>query len=195
MGGCICSFQIMLFKILNFEFYLHFSLTPFCMCHKILLERIQLMHMNTQISRFLRFLDSISPPNRASAHCDVPCGVYETDSAKWAAETCDKLVHKLLHDVHAPDPKDPAYVHYLNTVTRTVQVKEEFAQICKEQVLILWTDYFKPEHLEKWPDLHEKIWKTTKQCSTVKRTVDEEETKKLKAMVDEIAKIFADSKK
>ncbi|MBI2639155.1 superoxide dismutase, Ni [Candidatus Peregrinibacteria bacterium] len=131
---------------------------------------------------------------KAHAHCDVPCGVYETDSALWAVETCQKLVEKLLA-LEAPAANNKqASLEYQNTVTRTVLVKEEYAQICKNQLLILWTDYFKAEHIAKWPDLHEKIWKAAKQCSVVKRTVNLDEVKKLRTLVEEIAGIFKASK-
>lgn len=135
-----------------------------------------------------------SPPKKAYAHCDIPCGVYETDSAVWAALTCQKMVEKL-QALQMPAASDKqAFLEYQNTVARSVSVKEEYAQICKEQLLILWTDYFKPEHLAKWPDLHDKFWKAAKQCSVVKRTVNLEEVKKLHAQVAEIAEIFNASK-
>ena len=150
--------------------------------------------MNTVFSSFLRFLDLISPPQKAHAHCDVPCGVYETDSMKWAVETCEKLVAKMLQlDVPATGDKH-SQLEYFNTLTRAILVKEEYAQICKTQILILWTDYFKPEHLAKFPDLHDKIWKAAKQCSVVKRTVSAEEVAKLKTLVNDIAAVFAASK-
>ncbi len=130
---------------------------------------------------------------KAYAHCDVPCGVYETDSALWAALTCQKLVEKLLALEAPASGNKQAALEYQNTVTRTILVKEEYAQICKNQLLILWTDYFKQEHLAKWPNLHDKIWKAAKQCSVVKRTVSLEEVKKLRASVEEIAEIFKSS--
>lgn len=135
------------------------------------------------------------PAHIASAHCDVPCGVYEPDSMIWAAETCIKMAEKL-EGLEIPKEEDKHHLlEFHNTVTRAVMVKEEFAQICKEQVLILWTDYFKPEHLQKWSDLHERVWKITKQCSVVKRSVSSEEAKKLKEMVMELGEIFRESKK
>lgn len=150
--------------------------------------------MKTSFLSFLRFIDKIQPPKKAHAHCDVPCGVYETDSALWAVETCQKLVEKLLALETPAAGNKQAVLEYQNTVTRAILVKEEYAQICKEQLLILWTDYFKAEHLAKWPDLHDKIWKATKQCSVVKRTVSLEEVKKLRTLVEEIAAIFKASK-
>ena len=131
----------------------------------------------------------------AHAHCDIPCGVYEPDSMAWAAETCFKLAQKL-EGLELPSSANKHEVlDFHNTVTRVVMVKEEYAEICKRQVLILWTDYFKAEHLEKWPNLHDTVWKITKQCSVVKRSVSSAEAQKLKDMVGELAEIFAESKK
>lgn len=148
----------------------------------------------TSTSLFHRWLEALPLP-LAYAHCDVPCGVYEPDSMTWAAETCFKLAEKL-EGLELPAWNDKLHVlEFHNTVARAVAVKEEYAQICKAQVLILWTDYFKPEHLEKWPHLHELVWKITKQCSTVKRTVSSAEAQKLKDVVKELADIFRETKK
>ena len=151
--------------------------------------------MNKIAASLLNFLDKISPPARAHAHCDVPCGVYEVDSMKWAVETCAKMVEKLAALESPKDDNHHAMLEYHNTFARGVAVKEEYAQICKEQILILWTDYFKAEHLAKWPNLHELVWKATKQCSAVKRSVSAEEVKKLKEFVEQVAEIFLASKK
>lgn len=147
------------------------------------------------VQKLLRFIDCLSQPPVAHAHCDVPCGVYEPDSMTWAAETCFKLTEKLLGLAMPNQQEKQALLEYHNTVARTVAVKEEYAEICKRQILILWTDYFKPEHLAQWADLHDKVWKATKQCSVVKRTVSVEECKKLQTMVAEIADIFRSTKK
>lgn len=151
--------------------------------------------MNTPFSSFLRFFDKKSPPRIAHAHCDIPCGVYEVDSMKWAVETCAKIVDKLIALESPKDSDRHALREFHNTFAREVAVKEEYAQICKQQILILWADYFKPEHLAKFSDLHDKVWKATKQCSVVKRSVSAEEVKKLKTLVDEIAEIFLATKK
>ena len=112
----------------------------------------------------------------------------------WAAETCFKLATKI-QDLELPDASSKHEVlEFHNTVSRAVAVKEEYAEICKKEVLILWTDYFKPEYLEKWPNLHDRVWKITKQCSVVKRTVSPDEAKKLQDMVAELADIFRETK-
>ena len=71
-----------------------------------------------------------------------------------------------------------------------VSVKEDHAELCKREILILWTDYFKSEHLEKFPDLHELVWKACKLCSDNKRAVDEVKAQELVEAVDKIADIF-----
>ena len=114
------------------------------------------------------------------AHCDVPCGVYTTHQAGIAAETVEKMVEKL----GETDESD------LNSRVRMIQTKEEWAEICKRELLILWTDYFKEEHLEMFPNLHDTFWKATKLCSANKREISAESAKSLREAVEEIAEMF-----
>ncbi len=150
------------------------------------------MKMNSFVSSVLRFVDFVSPPENVFAHCDIPCGIYETDSIMHAAETVYKMDEKLL--ALEPPKDDSKRLAFVHDVSRMVHTKEEFAHKCKEELLILWTDYFKPEHLQKFPNLHETFWKAAKQCSTVKRQVNLQEAQKLKDMVKEVSEIFKKSK-
>ncbi|HRK41122.1 MAG TPA: superoxide dismutase, Ni [Candidatus Saccharibacteria bacterium] len=124
----------------------------------------------------------------AYAHCDIPCGIYETDSMLHDTDTCIKMIEK----IEGLGELDNVEKH--NTFVRCVVNKEKHADKVKHQVYVLWSDYFKPEHLEKYPDLHDKLWKTAKQASQVKQTVSMEEAKKLADMVHDVAHLFADSK-
>lgn len=133
------------------------------------------------LDRLLKFL----PAKTVYAHCDVPCGIYDPKSAQIAAATVLKMVQKLKEY-----PEDD-----LNNRVRAIWTKEEHARICKEELLILWTDYFKDEHLEKYPDLHTTFWKAAKLCSYNKQHVDEEKAKELVVAVDKIAEIFAETTK
>lgn len=125
----------------------------------------------------------------AYAHCDVPCGVYETDTMRNAAYTCKVMVQKIKEIVDASD-----LAHH-NSFVRMVMTKEKHAEMVKHEVRILWGDYFKPEHLEAYPDLHDKVWTILKQASTVKQSVDEAQAQKLIDQVLEFAEIFAATKK
>ncbi|HEU5187395.1 MAG TPA: superoxide dismutase, Ni [Candidatus Saccharimonadales bacterium] len=125
------------------------------------------------------------------AHCDIPCGIYETDTMRHAADTCLRMLDKI--DELGEGKGEKTSEH--NNFIRMVMVKEKHAELCKEQIYILWSDYFKPEHLKKTPDLHEKMWLAAKQCSKVKQTLSREEAQKLIAMVHDIAHIFEGTKK
>ena len=60
---------------------------------------------------------------------------------------------------------------------------------------MLWTDYFKPAHLEQYPDLHDKFWKATKLAGESKKSQDPAQGQQLLDAVDEIAEIFWATKK
>lgn len=125
------------------------------------------------------------------AHCDVPCGIYETDTMTHAAATCKRMVEKY-NEIGEVDDESP---ESMNTAIRCVMTKEKHAQKCKDELYLLWSDYFKPEHLEKFPDLHDKFWKATKQCGAVKQHMNLDECDKLIEMVHEISHMFAETKK
>ncbi len=133
------------------------------------------------LDRLLKFL----PAKTVYAHCDVPCGIYDPKSAQIAAATVLKMVQKLKEY-----PEED-----LNNRVRAIWTKEEHARKCKEEILILWTDYFKAEHLEKYPDLHDTFWQAAKLCSLNKQNVDEKKAQELVQAVDKIADIFAETKK
>ena len=126
----------------------------------------------------------------AEAHCDAPCGVYDPASARISAEAALSMTKKIL-DLKAPDGSDPkATANYHNTLTRYIMVKEEQARIAKEELLILWTDYFKPVHLEKYPNLHDIFWKAAKLGSAVKVEVSLEHATEFMDAIKEIHNIF-----
>lgn len=126
----------------------------------------------------------------AEAHCDAPCGVYDPASARIAAEAVLSMTKKIL-DLKAPDGSDAkATANYHNTLTRYIMVKEEQARVAKDEILILWTDYFKPVHLEKYPNLHDTFWKAAKLCSATKVEVSLEHATELMDAIKEIHGIF-----
>lgn len=136
-----------------------------------------------------KFLIKLLPSKPVYAHCDIPCGIYDPHSAQLAAKTVLTMVQKI-NEL----PKENPQVTDRNNFVRMVMVKEQHAELCKREVLILWTDYFKKEHLEKFPDLHDLVWKTTKLCSENKRMVDEGKAKELIEAVDQVADIFNQTK-
>jgi nickel superoxide dismutase len=123
------------------------------------------------MSRLSRFL---APSTEVSAHCDLPCGIYDPEQARIEAES----VYRTIEKYHASD--DPVFRD------RALGIKEERAELVKHHLDVLWHDYFKPEHLEKYPNLHETFWKATKLASKTKQGVDLDDAKALLAAIDEI---------
>jgi nickel superoxide dismutase len=116
------------------------------------------------------------------AHCDLPCGVYDPAQARIEAQS----VHEIQKKYDGLDDMGKL---------RAVIIKEQRAELVKHHLMVLWADYFKPEHLEKYPDLHDKFWKALKQASECKHHVEPEEGQKLLDQIDEIAEIFWATKK
>ena len=125
-----------------------------------------------------------------AAHCDGPCGVYDPASARIAAEAVLSMTKKILA-LELPAGNDQAaWAAYLNTMSRYIQIKEEQAHLAKTELLVLWTDYFKPQHLESYPDLHDSFWKAAKLCSAVKVGVSLEDANGLMDAIKNIHNIF-----
>ena len=124
------------------------------------------------------------PAPDVSAHCDGPCGVYDPASARIAAEAALSMTKKLL------DAGPATTLDEQNTQSRYITIKEEQAHIAKEELLILWTDYFKPPHLEQYPELHTMFWNAAKMCSEVKVHVSLEAATGLMSAIEEIHGIF-----
>ncbi len=134
------------------------------------------------------------PAPEAHAHCDGPCGIYDPASARIAAEAVRSMTKKILA-LTPPDPKDAgAMAHYHNTLSRYVAIKEEEAETAKHQLLILWTDYFKPPHLAKHPELHTIFWEAAKLCSACKVEVSAQHADELMDAIEKIHNIFWSTK-
>jgi nickel superoxide dismutase len=132
-----------------------------------------------------RLVDKLLKVEPLYAHCDVPCGIYDPHTAQLAAKTVYTMVKKMT-ELPAPGASAAEQLGHRNTIVRMATTKEDHARICKQELLILWTDYFKPEHLGLFPELHETFWKAAKLCSANKQQVD---LAKAQEMVDAVNKI------
>jgi nickel superoxide dismutase len=120
----------------------------------------------------------------ATAHCDLPCGVYDPAQARIEAESVKAIQEKYQGN------EDPVFRQ------RAVLIKEQRADLVKHHLWVLWTDYFKPPHFEKYPQLHELFNKATKQAGAAggKGSMDPAEGQKLLDYIAEIDKIFWETK-
>lgn len=145
--------------------------------------------MNRFVSPVLRLIDRVAPPETVSAHCDIPCGIYDPHMAQIAALTIVRM-NQLIANLQMAGTDKPNMDTYANSFTRYVKTKEEHAELCKKELDILWHDYFNPTHLEAHPDLHTKFWNAAKLAGKNKQTVDMQAAKDLLAATHEIAEIF-----
>ncbi len=131
--------------------------------------------------RFSTVINALNPLREVatvSAHCDLMCGVYNPAQARIEAESVHQIATKY------QDSDDETFRQ------RCVIIKEERAELCKNHLWVLWTDYFKPNHLEEYPQLHELFWQATKAAGDAKKTMDPKAGQDLLDKIDEIAEIF-----
>ncbi|HSL15113.1 MAG TPA: superoxide dismutase, Ni [Actinomycetota bacterium] len=139
----------------------------------------------------MSILEALLRPSRlVHAHCDVPCGVYDPAQARIEAESV-KAIQERYQDAANKKSATESAEDYR---TRCLIIKEERADLVKHHLWVLWTDYFKPEHVEKYPQLHEAFWKATKEAGLSKKSQDPAQGQKLLDQIDEIAKIFWETK-
>ena len=124
----------------------------------------------------------LAPRRTVHAHCDLPCGVYDPAQARIEAESVKACQEKFQG---SDDDEFRA---------RAVSIKDVRATLVKEHLWVLWTDYFKPEHVEKHPNLHELFWSATKEAGAAKKSNDPAQGQKLLDSIDEIAKVFWETK-
>lgn len=127
-----------------------------------------------------KFIEKFVKP--VYAHCDLPCGVYDPAQARIEAQSVFNIMEKYA------DANDTDKV-------RAIIIKEERCELVKNHLWILWTDYFKPEHLELHDNLHDLFWRATKQAGACKKSVDSAEGQKLLDLIAEISDLFSASKK
>ncbi len=142
---------------------------------------------------FLNSLIKILPSRPVYAHCDIPCGIYDPHMAQMAAHTILRMT-KLLQEVDTNVDKDNEdeedWIKMKHDVSRKTAVKEKHAEIAEEEIVTLWADYFKEEHLKDYPELHDLIWKTIKLTGKVRQEINLEAANELLENVQKIAEIF-----
>jgi len=147
------------------------------------------------VDRVLESFDRVASPSVAHAHCDIPCGIYDPHAAQIAALTVIRMV-QLIQGLQKPadGASKEEWDIYTAQISRYTAVKEEHAKLCEHEIVILWTDYFKPDHLAQNPNLHDVVWKTAKLTSTVKQQINMDASQQLLAGVQQIAEIFWSTK-
>jgi nickel superoxide dismutase len=144
-----------------------------------------------RLSHAFAVLNRLLPAQEASAHCDIPCGIYDPHLAQLAALTAVRM-NQLIQDLKPPTPETSKEERdkYVHALERYTTVKEEHAELIKKEVRIIWGDYFRPEHVDKYPELHHIVWNIMKLGSKARQEVNMQAAQDLLADVQRFADIF-----
>jgi nickel superoxide dismutase len=129
------------------------------------------------------FARLFAPTVTVSAHCDLPCGVYDPAQARIEAESVKAVQEKYQAN------EDP---HFR---ARAVIIKEQRAELVKHHLSVLWSDYFKAPHFEKYPQLHQLFNDALKAASAAKGSTDPKTGQAVLDHIAEIDRIFWETKK
>ena len=139
------------------------------------------------IFQLLSKLDKKFHFEKAQAHCDIPCGIYDPSTAQIAALTVVRMMD-LMADLANGENKDNLAFH--NSMERYITVKEEHAEKAKHEIRVIWGDYIKPDHVQKYPELHNVVHQIMQLGSKSRQTANRETAVQLVDTVNQFAEIF-----
>jgi nickel superoxide dismutase len=142
----------------------------------------------TMIHSLLSKLDNQFHFDQAKAHCDIPCGIYDPISAQIAAVTVVRMID-LMADFAAKAP-DKTATDYSMAMARYTLVKEEHAEKAKAEIRVIWGDYFKAAHLEKYPEVHGLVHTIMQLASKGRQSADRQAALDLVEAINKFAEIF-----
>jgi nickel superoxide dismutase len=123
---------------------------------------------------------------QAKAHCDIPCAIYDPHQAQVAALTVIRMVD-LMTDLmkdHQPSPD------FFNSMARYVAVKEEHAELAKREVRVIFGDYIKKEHVDKYPELPALVHHIFQAGSKARQTASREHALAFLDLINQFAEIY-----
>jgi len=139
------------------------------------------------IHKLLQTADRVLDFDRAQAHCDIPCGIYDPTPAQIDALTVVRMMD-LMHELDKSE--DKSKLSYHNSMNRYIAVKEEHAESLKNEIRVIWGDFMKGKKLEDYPQTHDLVHQIMMLGSSVRQTVDREKGLELIDAVNEFAEIF-----
>jgi nickel superoxide dismutase len=144
---------------------------------------------------FPRLLDRLFLPKIAEAHCDIPCGIYDPHEAQLSALTVvrmDQLISELPKPAASAKPEEMEA--YQSKLARYTLVKEQHSERCKQELRILWGDYFTADHVKQHPNLHEMFFNAMKLASKARQGTSATDAQALLGEVQKIAEVFWQTK-
>jgi nickel superoxide dismutase len=127
---------------------------------------------------------------QASAHCDLPCGIYDPHQAIIGALTVVRMID-IIDELNGHEKLDP---EHHQSLIRAIAIKESHAETCKREVRVIWGDYFKAEHKTKYPELDELVATIMQLGSKSKQTLSRDTAMELLQSINRFAEIFWETK-
>jgi len=137
--------------------------------------------------KLFQTIDRFTQIPLAKAHCDVPCGIYDPITAQIDALTVVRMMD-LIASLAGGEEKQRAGFH--NSMTRYIAVKESHAEKTKHEIRVIWGDFIKEPHIEKFPELPHLVHKIMQLGSKCRQTIDRDQGLALVDAVNRFAEIF-----
>lgn len=137
--------------------------------------------------KLLQTIDRLHPLPEAKAHCDIPCGIYDPIPAQIDALTVVRMMD-LMASLAEGDEK--SRIEYHNSIARYIAVKEEHAEKAKHEIRVIWGDFIKDAHVEKYPELPGLVHKIMQLGSKCRQTADRSNGLAFVDAINQFAEIF-----
>ncbi|AMJ93327.1 superoxide dismutase [Alteromonas stellipolaris] len=138
--------------------------------------------LNTLLTSLHRHI----PFDKASAHCDIPCKIYDPISAQLAALSVIRFVD-LLNELS--EKENLSFADHAQ-FSRLISEKEAHAEKVKHEVRVMWGDYFKAPQFDEYPDTNALVHNIMLTGSACKQHVSREKAEALLRLVNEFAASF-----
>ncbi len=137
--------------------------------------------------KFIHSVDNYLSFFEAKAHCDVPCGIYDPSPAQINALTVVRMMDLM---ITLEQGEEKGRLEYHNTLSRYITVKEEHAEKAKHEIRVIWGDYIKDTHLEKYPELTGLVHKIMQLGSKSRQTCNLDDGVAFVDAINQFAEIF-----
>ena len=148
-------------------------------------------YFNSVVFKAIELVDGVKRFPIARAHCDIPCKIYDPYIATVSALSVVRLID-IMEETQSKG--DSSSGDFQNTISRCIHRKEEESEKLKQEVRIIWGDYFKEPQFEKHPEIHNLVHEIMTLASATKQTVDREKGLRLLESVNKFAEIFWSTK-
>ncbi len=139
------------------------------------------------IYKLFEALDRKFGVEEAKAHCDIPCGIYDPHAAQVAALTVVRMID--LMEAYQKDHPNMD-LNYVMQMSRYTATKEEHGERAKEEIRIIFGDYFKQPMLDQYPNVPTLVYQIYQAGSKAVQTSDRNNALQLLDLVNQFAEIF-----